>query len=183
MPIRRSPRPMTMFTVLPNRIIEDRRLSWKARGLLIYLLSRPDNWECHTAHLAKIAPDGIHTVRSMLSELEDARYMVRRRFQDRHGHWRIMTTVYDTPYVEDPVDMLGDNTIPHADFPHQENPHVYKELTPNKDVKTSLEVTTRETPLVCAHCSGTGWYPNQADHLEHCGECDGVGLIDWWERT
>jgi hypothetical protein len=32
------------FYVCPSSVIEDRRLSWAARGLLVYLLSKPDNW-------------------------------------------------------------------------------------------------------------------------------------------
>ena len=33
------------FTVIPNAIHEDDRLSLEARGLLEFLLSRPPNWE------------------------------------------------------------------------------------------------------------------------------------------
>ena len=33
------------FTVLPNAIHDDDRLSLEARGLLEFLLSRPSNWE------------------------------------------------------------------------------------------------------------------------------------------
>jgi hypothetical protein len=32
------------FVILDQRAVEDTRLSWAARGLLAYLLSRPDDW-------------------------------------------------------------------------------------------------------------------------------------------
>ena len=177
MPIRRAPRPMTHFTVLPNRVIEDTQLTWKARGLLIYLLSRPDDWECRTAHLCRIAPDGIHTVRSALRELEAARYVRRWRCQDSAGHWRVWTTVYDIPYVEDPVDMLGDNPSPRNGFPDEENPRIYQELTTNKDLLKELQLTQVAPPFICGECNGAGWTTNQADALVKCDECLGEGII------
>lgn len=177
MPIRRSPRPTQFFTIVNNRVLEDRQLSWKARGLLVYLLSRPDDWECRTAHLVRIAPDGIHTVRSALRELEDARYIRRHRRQDRNGHWLMYTTVYDTPYVDDPVDMLGDNFGPRTDFPDEENPRIYQELTSNKDLKKELQLTQVAPPFICGECNGAGWTTNQADALVKCDECLGEGIL------
>ena len=32
------------YTVLGNHLLTDRKLSWEARGLLCYPLSRPDDW-------------------------------------------------------------------------------------------------------------------------------------------
>ena len=43
--------------------IEDVRLSWAARGLLVYVLARPDDWRVMTKHLAKqgnLRRDGIY---------------------------------------------------------------------------------------------------------------------------
>lgn len=176
MPIRRAPRPHNLFTVVPNRIIEDSRLSWRARGMLIYLLSKPDDWECRTAHLAKVAPEGIHAVRAILQELEHARYVTRYRWQDPRGHHRMMTTVYDIPRVEDPVDKLGDNSGPRAVIPRQETPHVKQRLiTPSTEKENTR--AKLEGPFICGECVGTGWRPNQIDELERCDECAGEGLI------
>ena len=33
------------YAVISSACIEDKRLSWEARGLLIYLLSKKDNWQ------------------------------------------------------------------------------------------------------------------------------------------
>lgn len=41
----------TQFYVLPTDTIEDDRLSWEARGLLVYLLQKPDNWNANVKHL------------------------------------------------------------------------------------------------------------------------------------
>lgn len=57
------------FTVIANPVINDERLSFKARGLLIYLLSKPPYWEVTSAQLAGASPQGITAIRSALKEL------------------------------------------------------------------------------------------------------------------
>ena len=44
MSIKRAPRPETRYVVLNKDMTENQRLSWEARGLLSYLLGKPDNW-------------------------------------------------------------------------------------------------------------------------------------------
>jgi DNA-binding MarR family transcriptional regulator len=99
----RGPRPQHSFTVISNAVIEDRRLSYKARGLLIYILSKPDHWRTNMKHLAAQSSDGYYSVQSGMAELEQAGYIKRIRLQDTHGHWSTNTVVHDHP-VDNPVD-------------------------------------------------------------------------------
>ncbi|MFD5438556.1 hypothetical protein ACFWJ4_41215 [Kitasatospora sp. NPDC127067] len=46
------------FTVLPNGLLQDRRLSYTARGLLADLLSRPDGWREDGRQMADSSPQG-----------------------------------------------------------------------------------------------------------------------------
>mgnify|MGYP001610562000 CR=1 FL=1 len=41
------------FTLIHNKILRDTRLSWKARGILCYLLSLPDDWHFNKEYLKK----------------------------------------------------------------------------------------------------------------------------------
>lgn len=41
------------FTTLNNELIRDRRISWKALGILVFVLSLPDNWQLRLSHLSK----------------------------------------------------------------------------------------------------------------------------------
>ena len=50
--IHRQPRITTNFTVVPNQILNDGRISFRAKGLLVYILSKPDHWRTTTSHLA-----------------------------------------------------------------------------------------------------------------------------------
>ncbi len=80
MAIRRAPRPDSNFYHLDKAISEDSRLSWAARGLLIYLLGKPDDWEVSVAHLTKQTAQtakhsGRDAVLGLLAELEEAGYV------------------------------------------------------------------------------------------------------------
>lgn len=103
MTIVRSARPDDGYTIIANAVLADHRLTWKARGLLVYLLSKPDHWRTSAARLARESPDGRHAVRSALLELRDAGYLLTTRHQDAAGRWTTSTTIYDRP-VRKPVD-------------------------------------------------------------------------------
>jgi hypothetical protein len=81
--------------------VEDDRLSWKARGLLVFLLSKPDNWEVYTAYLVKSGPDGRASVLSGLRELEAFSYIQRVRNRSSDGTWDGTDVhVFETPQAE-----------------------------------------------------------------------------------
>lgn len=49
--ITRAPRPQNNFYLLDKAISEDKRLGWAARGLLVFLLGKPDHWQVSPAAL------------------------------------------------------------------------------------------------------------------------------------
>lgn len=98
MRIVRGPRPDTGYTVLDNVIIRDSRLSWKARGILVYLLSQPDGWESDSVQLAAMAKDGRDATRTGLAELRETGYLMYEKTQDpTTGRWSTAITVVDNP--------------------------------------------------------------------------------------
>jgi hypothetical protein len=62
------------FVRIDNRIFTDQRLSFKAKGVLGYLLSRPDDWVVRTSDLAKRSTDGTASIRSAMKELRRCGY-------------------------------------------------------------------------------------------------------------
>jgi len=75
------------FFMVSRKLAQDDRLSWKAKGVLLYLLSLPDDWEIHEVELAKHSPDGLWSLRSALKELLIYGYVVRRQVRREHGHF------------------------------------------------------------------------------------------------
>ncbi|MGJ3494413.1 hypothetical protein ACR9PT_07510 [Piscirickettsia salmonis] len=64
------------FVVLDKQFLNDEGLSFRAKGMLSYLLSLPDDWKVSRSHLAKISQDGPTSVNSTLKELKDAGYIL-----------------------------------------------------------------------------------------------------------
>jgi hypothetical protein len=110
------------YTSIANEALEDRRLSWKARGILAYLLGRPDDWRVSIRGLTALGPQGRDAVQAGLTELEQCGYLVRHRYQDAGGNWLWISNVYEEPMAENPEPCTG---YPYAGQPDTENPDDY----------------------------------------------------------
>lgn len=84
------------FVVMDKTGLEDPRLSFKTKGLLAYLLAKPDNWTINYRQLVKVGPDGKSLVLSALKELEKYGYLQRRRVNTSEGY-RWEQTLYEYP--------------------------------------------------------------------------------------
>ena len=105
------------FTVINNTALHDERLSWKALGLLIYLLSKPDDWRTSSEQLTQVHSDGRDTVRSGLKELETLGYLQRTRTRGVGGRWVHETVIYETPRVpETPKESQFLETLKESQF-------------------------------------------------------------------
>lgn len=78
------------FVMIDHRPLNDDNLSWQAKGLLAYLLSKPDNWIVIVADLVKRATNGRDSVNSILKELEQKGYIERIKIRDRD--WTIFSS-------------------------------------------------------------------------------------------
>jgi hypothetical protein len=87
------------FTVLPNALLQDRRLSYTARGLLADLLSRPDGWREDGRHMADTSPQGRLSVAKALRELTAAGYYRVERVRQADGTFVSQAHMYDMPQV------------------------------------------------------------------------------------
>ncbi|MDH6122875.1 hypothetical protein [Kitasatospora sp. GAS204B] len=90
------------FTVLPNSMLQWRRLSYTARGLLADLLSRPDGWREDGRHMADTSPQGRAAIRKALKELTDAGFYRVEKIRMPDGTIRSEAHVYDTPQLSVP---------------------------------------------------------------------------------
>lgn len=111
--ILRRVQPDTFKTVSLHHVENDPRLSWKAVGLLTYMLTRPPNWEFYKGDLVNRHTDGRDGVKSGLKELRAAGYL--RTRPNPTGGWTWW--VSDVP-IEDWSEVLD----PKAENPPTENP-------------------------------------------------------------
>ena len=141
------------FTVIANSVFKDRRLSAKAKGILVEMLSLPENWDYTLKGLTTLFSDGIDSIRQGIKELEENGYIVRERKRDARGRLGGMEyVIYETPEkaVEnsDPEQSSPANAEPTEDFPAQDESiedkaMLYKEL--NKS-RTKESITYLSNP-------------------------------------
>jgi|GEM_PF-2807491 len=104
------------FTIIDNRIFLDETLSWKAKGILSYLLSRPEDWDIQKKDLVNRSSDGETSVDTGLKELMSTDHVERVTKRNKDG--TIDKWVY---YVfEDPKDN-NFSSEESSDFQKEEN--------------------------------------------------------------
>jgi hypothetical protein len=96
------------FTVVPNSIFADNRLSIEAKGTLGYLLSRPPNWEVRHGQLQTTLRIGRRLLERIVQELMEAGYLQRDREQGRDELNRF--TTYNYVVRDVPIDVRAAST-------------------------------------------------------------------------
>jgi hypothetical protein len=90
----------TPFVQVPSSTIQDSRLSFRARGILAYLLDKPDGWDVRSAAVAADGREGREAVRSALHELAEHGYYRIERRQLRTGKFAMGTAISESPIPE-----------------------------------------------------------------------------------
>lgn len=65
------------YTIVSNVALQSKELSWKAKGLLVYLLTLPKDWDVRLSDLENRSTDGRDSTRGAIEELMKARYISR----------------------------------------------------------------------------------------------------------
>lgn len=76
-----------LFTQISNTIIEDNTLSYRAKGILLYLLSKPKNWKFNEVDIVKHSSDGKKSISTGIKELITKGYVKRAKSKDKSGKW------------------------------------------------------------------------------------------------
>lgn len=86
------------FVTVHKDFIHDSNISWKAKGILLYLLSRPDDWQIYETELEQHSTDGLSGLKSGIKELEEKGYIHRNRKRDNKGRLKEYEyAVYEQP--------------------------------------------------------------------------------------
>ena len=115
------------YTVIDNHVIQDTKLSWKAKGLFVYLWSQSDEWNFYEKEVVKHSSDGISGLRSGLAELEKYGYLKRERKRSKGQVKESIWTLSETPNL----DFLKQEK-PDLEKPKQEKPKLEKPKQENR---------------------------------------------------
>ena len=127
------------YTVIGNAAAQDAELSWKAKGLLIYLLSLPKNWNIRISELANHATDGYDSTKRAMDELLNSGY-IKRGPRVRKPDGKLGDYVYLLSGVRDE---MPDLEKPNVDFPSQGKPSQGKPSQENRQLQN--KELTKET--------------------------------------
>lgn len=118
--VRKSP---NRFVVMDKTFLEDSRLSYKAKGILAYLLSKPDDWKVIVGNLVNYSADGKASVYAGLKELKEYGYYEKVPIRNEQGtrivRWE--STIYENPSLS----LL-------TDFQEIENLNIENQLIENR---------------------------------------------------
>lgn len=69
------------YTCISNKCLQDTRLSLKARGLLVQILSLPENWVLYKSEIGKYNADKKHSINTAIAELETLGYLFSKKIK------------------------------------------------------------------------------------------------------
>lgn len=116
------------YVVIDKTLLNNRELSWKAKGLHSYLMSLPDDWRVQETDLVKRSKDGKESTRSAIKELTEAGYIKRVAVREKGKFKSWEFVVYELPTFDtEPANEPEANDPPEQqkpDAPESENPKV-----------------------------------------------------------
>nr|DAN24986.1 MAG TPA: Dna polymerase B [Caudoviricetes sp.] len=138
------------FTSIHNKLINDSRISLKAKGIMLYMLSKPENWKYNPKEIAKNSKDGLDSVYSGIKELIEAGYISRTRHSDGTVDYFVFEDVEENDIVDFSKKENPNRENPNRENPNRENPDVYKRKNTNKEriiVNTELNKETSKSDI------------------------------------
>jgi hypothetical protein len=143
------------ITIIDQRSIEDERLSWAARGLFHYVLSRPDDWRILVDDLRRKGNLGRDGIYALLRELRRYGYMRYVLVRDEYGRIRGgIYYVHEVPYEPDPD--KPNAAEPDTAEPDMVQPDTARPCPAIPDALPNTETNLRTTTITTESGSGGG---------------------------
>ncbi len=129
------------YTTIGLRVVEDPGLSWKAKGLHLYLYSRPSGWKIRYGDLIRRSRDGKSSIQAAVEELKRHGYL---RISQRRKHGKFGSSVWEV--FEEPCVIS-----PHPDFPDTENPDAENPVPENQPLNNKHIISKHITKTTTGH--------------------------------
>lgn len=135
------------FTIIDNNFLRDERLSFKAKGLFMYMWSQSNDWNFYVNELSSHAKDGRNAVMTGLEELENYGYLKRKRVRNAQGQLKETEYVLsETPTLEKPKSenpTLGKPTLENQTLTSTNN-NKNKQNNNSSTARDSLDNSTKD---------------------------------------
>ena len=132
------------YTTIHNEFLKRKDLSWKAKGIMTYLLSLPDDWVVNLDEIKRNATDGESSFRSGWKELVSAGYVSRQPVRDEKtkkiDYWE--TVIKESVSKDKTHNVENHNVGIHQVGNHKVDNH---ELLSTKELSTNIQSTNKST--------------------------------------
>lgn len=109
---------------MSNYHLQDRNLTYKAKGLLSFMLSLPDDWDYSLKGLCAISKESRDGIRSILKELQEHHYLEIEKTRGDKGYFEYNYLIYEIPHYinKEMIKNTPDTGNPYLDVPDMEIP-------------------------------------------------------------
>ena len=137
------------YTQVCNDVISETGLSWKAKGILVYLLSKPDGWTVRENDIVNHSVDGLKATKAGIKELINRGYMFRRKIRDDKGKYRGWETIVcEVPFTEMPFSDVGLSDVRLSDVLKSDLTNTDKSNTDDKNKNITTSSLCCEQPKI-----------------------------------
>lgn len=130
------------FWIIPNELLNNPEISWKAKWLFWYLQSKPDDWDFAVARICNDATDWEKATISWIKELEDHGYLIRKKYQNERWHWEVEYILFDNPITynrQAEKEPVAENPV--AENPVAENRQTNKKRNTKKEIQINRYIS------------------------------------------
>ena len=127
------------FAQIDKYVINDSNIDFRAKGIMTYLLSKPNGWKVRLADVVNHTKEGERSVRSGMKDLETAGYI--HKFADRDEKGKInewVYEVYERP-ASNPHCASAEVGNQHVDSPQVDKSHYSNNDFSNKEFSNNEE--------------------------------------------
>lgn len=126
------------YTVMSNYHLRDQNLSLKAKGLLSFMLSLPEDWDYSLNGLCAICKEQETAIKNTLKELKNNGYLVIDKVRGDKGYFEYVYNIYEQPLE------ITQEKNPEVENPPMEYPQVENQPQINTN-KQSIKEQTNKT--------------------------------------
>ena len=85
------------YTVMSNYHLQDKNLSYRAKGLLSFMLSLPEDWDYSMKGLVAVSKENIKAIRTILNELKEHGYLEIVQTRGEKGYYKYEYIIREIP--------------------------------------------------------------------------------------
>lgn len=87
------------YTTIPNALAFEKKLSWRAKGIFLYMQAKPHDWDFSSVRMSEDAADGRDATREGIKELIEYGFLIQNKLSSGRYEYRLVE-----PGPEKPTD-------------------------------------------------------------------------------